>query len=137
MFFIKYFCKLSLALVIGFYGLSSSAHTVDELDSKQQAVYGHLTKTLRCVTCPNQAIADSHAPVAESMREEVLEKVLAGQTDEEIIDYFVKRYGEYVVYQPSFSAKTFILWVGPFIFMLLGGAILAYQVFRGKTKSHA
>lgn len=137
MFLVKYFYKLSFALIIVLYGLHSSANTVDELDSKQQAVYLHLTKTLRCVTCPNQAIADSHAPVAESMREEVLEKILAGQTDEEILEYFVKRYGEYVVYQPSFNAKTFILWVGPFIFMLLGSAILAFQVIRGKTKSHA
>lgn len=134
---VKYFCKLCFFLIIGLYGLNSAAHTLDELDSKQQTVYLHLTKTLRCVTCPNQAIADSHAPVAESMREEVLEKILAGQTDEEIVDYFVKRYGEYVVYQPSFNAKTFILWVGPFIFMLLGSAVLAYQVIRGKTKSHA
>lgn len=100
---------------------------------EQQQTYDHLTHLLRCVTCPNQTIADSNAPVAESMRAEVLNRVLAGQSEDEIIHYFVQHYGDYVVYQPAFNPKTIVLWLGPLFLVLIGLVLMGLQIKKGKT----
>lgn len=101
-------------------------------NDEQQIVFDQLSKTLRCVTCPNQSLADSHAPVAESMREEIYNMVLEGQGAEKIRAHFIARYGDYVVYQPPFNHKTWALWFGPFILLCMGGGLLAFQIFKSR-----
>jgi cytochrome c-type biogenesis protein CcmH len=74
-----------------------------------------LIKEIRCVVCQNQTIADSNAPLANDLREKVYQLVNAKKSNEEIKDYLVKRYGEFILLKPRFNKLTFILWAFPFI----------------------
>lgn len=111
--------------------ISFNVNAEYQFDSEQQQVsFEHLTKRLRCVTCPNQSIADSQAPVAEAMRDQIIDMLKKGQTEVQIEDYFIERYGDYVRYQPRFKSNTILLWMGPFILLTIGGCILGAQLFR-------
>jgi cytochrome c-type biogenesis protein CcmH len=102
---------------------------VFESPVKVQA-YEQLIKELRCVTCPNQSIADSQAPVAQAMREDIFQRLAAGESSQSIRDYLLVRYGDYVLYRPRVKAATWFLWAGPFL--LLGVGLLG---FRSRIKS--
>ena len=79
-----------------------------------------LTSDLRCLVCQNQSLADSHADLAIDLKNQVREQMRAGRSDAEIRDYMVARYGDFVLYDPPFKLSTALLWVGPFVFLLLG-----------------
>ena len=79
-----------------------------------------LTSELRCLVCQNQSLADSHADLAIDLKNQVREQMRAGRSDAEIRDYMVARYGDFVLYDPPFKLSTALLWVGPFVFLLLG-----------------
>lgn len=93
-----------------------------------------LSENLRCLVCQNESLASSHAPLAEDLRREVREQMKKGMTDEQIIDYLVARYGDFVLYKPPFKSYTLLLWVGPFLLLLAGGAGLFFQL-RKRRKS--
>ncbi len=111
-------------LFIVFLGLNASIvkavdiYTFDTPD--QQARYLYLTKTLRCPKCQNQDIADSNAPIAADLRREIHRMLLQGKTNDEIVQFMVDRYGEFVVYLPRFDRSTWLLWLGPFGLALTG-----------------
>ena len=73
-----------------------------------------LSEKLRCLVCQNQSLADSNAELAQDLRVKLREQVQAGRSDEEIMDYLVQRYGDFVRYEPPFKASTALLWIGPF-----------------------
>lgn len=104
------------------------AFEASALTPEQHQSFQSLSKNLRCVTCPNQSLADSRAPVAESMREEIYEMVLKGMSEGQIKHYFVERYGEYVLYAPPFKLKTALLWMGPGILLMLGIGFMLRQL---------
>jgi cytochrome c-type biogenesis protein CcmH len=79
-----------------------------------------LEEKLRCLVCQNQTLADSSAELAGDLRKQVREQVAAGRSDDEIIEFLVQRYGDFVRYEPPFKATTALLWIGPFA--LLGAA---------------
>ncbi len=87
-----------------------------------------LTSKLRCMQCQNETLAASHAPLAEDLRREVREQIRAGKTDEEITDYLVARYGDFVLYDPPVRTYTLLLWFGPLLFVLGGAGVLLYQL---------
>jgi len=80
-----------------------------------------LSEELRCLVCQNQTLADSSAPLAEDLRKEIREMAAKGMSDQEIIDYLVARYGDFVRYRPQLKASTALLWLGPFALLLAGG----------------
>ncbi len=82
--------------------------------------YQNLTEELRCLVCQNQNIADSHAELAQDLRRKVYEKLNAGESNAQIIDYMTERYGDFVLYRPPFNVKTLILWLAPVLTILLG-----------------
>ena len=84
---------------------------------------------LRCLVCQNQTIADSHAELAIDLRNQVIAQVRAGKTDEEILQYMVDRYGEFVLFRPRMSVGNILLWAGPFV-LLIGGALLVVRIVR-------
>jgi cytochrome c-type biogenesis protein CcmH len=90
-----------------------------------------LGKQLRCVVCQNQSIDDSNAELAQDFRRIVRERVVAGESDEQILQYMVDRYGEFVLLKPPITTGTIILWAGPFAVLLLGAGI-AYTTARRK-----
>ena len=85
---------------------------------------------LRCLVCQNQTIADSNAELAADLRNQVREKVRQGQSDGEIIDFMVARYGDFVLYRPPFKATTLLLWLGPLLLLATGLAILFRRLAR-------
>ncbi len=98
-------------------------------DPVQEAEAKKLMEELRCLVCQGQSIADSDAPLAGDMRNEVRSKIAAGESPEEIRSWLVARYGNWVDYDPPFDAATAFLWFGPLLFLALGGW-LAFGRFR-------
>ena len=83
-----------------------------------------LSAKLRCLVCQNQSIDDSDAELAKDLRVIVRERLVAGDSDEAVIDFIVARYGEFVLLHPRFGPHTWLLWVSPFVLILLGGVSL-------------
>ena len=83
-----------------------------------------LSEKLRCLVCQNQTIADSNAELALDLRRQIHEQIAAGKSDDEIVDYMVARYGDFVLYQPPVKATTVLLWAGPALLVLLGFFVL-------------
>ncbi|MFK8053654.1 MAG: cytochrome c-type biogenesis protein CcmH [Woeseiaceae bacterium] len=94
-------------------------------DDVLQARYKQLVAEVRCLTCQNQSIKDSNAPLAVDLREVVREQIAAGKTDREILAFLQARYGDFALYRPPFSARSALLWLSPLILLLIGG----YAVF--------
>ena len=87
-----------------------------------------LSTELRCLVCQNQTLADSHAELAVDLRNRIRELMKQGQTDAQVIDFLVARYGEFVLYRPRFEIKTILLWLGPALLVIAGlGALVATQ----------
>lgn len=91
-------------------------------DPATEARFQHITKELRCLVCQNQSLADSHAELAGDLRREVYEMVEAGKSDPEIIDFLVKRYGDFVLYRPPLDLRTAALWIGPMVLLALAAS---------------
>lgn len=87
-----------------------------------------LSELLRCLVCQNQSIADSHADLAIDLKNQIREKMKAGESDKQIIDYMVARYGDFVLYKPPVKATTLILWVGPFVLLAGGLGLLVFKL---------
>ncbi len=115
--------------------LAIDDHTPFE-DPELQARYDRLTEELRCVKCQNQTIGDSNAGIAKDLRVKVREMLLAGRSDEEILDYMVARYGQFVLYRPPFNPSTWLLWLGPFL-LLGGGGLVVVNTIRSRAGSDA
>ncbi len=81
---------------------------------------------LRCLVCQNQSIDDSNAPLAHDLRVIVRERLVAGDTDEQVIDFVVERYGDYVLLKPPFKADTLLLWAAPILALIGGGLIVLF-----------
>ncbi|WP_422373568.1 cytochrome c-type biogenesis protein [Hoeflea sp.] len=93
-----------------------------------------LSLNLRCLVCQNQSIDDSNAELARDLRLLVRERLEAGDSDEEVIDYIVSRYGEFVLLTPRLSFQTVLLWGAPVLILLIGGGIMmTYARGRGKA----
>ncbi|MEQ1487826.1 MAG: cytochrome c-type biogenesis protein [Methylotenera sp.] len=101
-----------------------------------EAQVQRLSTELRCLVCQNQTLADSHAELAEDLKQEIREMAAKGMTDQAIIDYLVERYGDFVRYRPPLKASTVLLWVGPFALLLAGGFGLFLKL-RGRQKMNA
>jgi cytochrome c-type biogenesis protein CcmH len=91
-----------------------------------------LSHELRCLVCQNQTLADSNAPLAVDLRNQIREQLEAGASERDVIDFMVARYGDFVLYRPPFKTGTLLLWLGPFLLLLAGGALLAKRISRGQ-----
>jgi cytochrome c-type biogenesis protein CcmH len=103
-------------------------------DASVEARVKSLGEELRCLVCQNQTIADSSAPLALDLRNQIRTQVAQGRTDGQIRDYMVERYGDFVLYRPPFKATTAILWIGPFALVLAGFAIAVAVVKRRRRE---
>lgn len=92
-----------------------------------------LAENLRCLVCQNESLASSHAELAEDLRREVREQMSKGMSDQEIIDYLVARYGDFVLYDPPMRRYTLLLWFGPFVLLLVGIGVLVYQLRKRRA----
>lgn len=124
---------LSLCLLLNVFLLNAAevdTHTFE--NEVMQKRYNALVKELRCPKCQNQNLADSNSPIASDLRQEVFELLQARKSDIEIVDFMVKRYGDFVLYRPRVSGLTYLLWYGPAILLLIG-VIVVIMVLRKKA----
>jgi cytochrome c-type biogenesis protein CcmH len=101
----------------------------------EQERYLRFTAELRCPKCQNQNLADSNAPIATDLREQLYRLLREGRSDDEIVDFMVTRYGEYVLYKPRIEPRTWLLWGGPFL-MLAAGMVVAVSILRRARARH-
>jgi len=119
-------CALLLALVAGtaFAQKVSDPSPLRFRDAAEEARFHALVVELRCVMCQNQSLADSNAQIANDLRREVLSLMREGRSDQDIREFLVARYGEFVLYRPQVGARTWLLWFGPLLFALAGGFVI-------------
>ena len=93
----------------------------------------NLAHQLRCLVCQNETLADSQAPLAADLRNQIREQLAAGKSEQDVVDFLVARYGDFVLYNPPFKANTALLWLGPFLFLALGAFALVRFVRRRRV----
>jgi cytochrome c-type biogenesis protein CcmH len=93
-------------------------------DPALEARARELSAQMRCLVCQNQSIDDSDAPLAKDLRVLIRERLTNGDSNDQVVDYLVSRYGEFVLLKPRFTVQTMILWAGPFAILLIGGLML-------------
>ncbi len=98
--------------------------------SAQEERFQQLTQELRCLVCQNQSLADSHADLAGDLRREIYAMLREGKTNQEVIDFMVQRYGNFVRFRPPVDIKTYALWFGPLLLLFAGGWLLARRLRR-------
>ena len=105
-------------------------------DEALDALLKALESQLRCIVCQNQTLAESNAPLAEDLRQEVRELAVSGKSDDDIRAYLVARYGDFVLYKPPVKSTTWLLWFGPFL-LLATGAIAWWLIVRRRAAQRA
>ncbi|MGH8196744.1 MAG: cytochrome c-type biogenesis protein [Steroidobacteraceae bacterium] len=121
--------------------LGASAVAIDTgqrlQDPAQQARYERLIRDLRCLVCQNESVADSNAMLANDLRREVRELIVAGRSDAQIRAFMTERYGDFVLYRPPVKPRTWLLWSAPVLFLLGGLGVVAVVVLRRARAARA
>ncbi|CAA7617157.1 cytochrome c-type biogenesis protein [Magnetospirillum sp. UT-4] len=126
---------LILACLTAFAGPAIAADPSEMLkDPALESRAQHLGKELRCLVCQSESIEDSNADLARDLRVIVRERIQSGESDDQVMQYVVDRYGDYVLLRPPFKASTLVLWVGPFA-LLLAGLAAAAAFYRRRTNA--
>lgn len=125
-----------LVALLLFLPIAAGAVQPDEMlaDPGQEARARAITRELRCVVCQSESIDDSNADIARDLRLMVRERIVAGDTDAEVLDYVVDRYGEFVLFRPPFAWRNAALWLaGPAIFLVGAGLAFGFVLRRGRA----
>ncbi len=122
---------LGLFVVSGFVGATDLSSYAFE-DKEEEQAFRELAAKIRCLVCQNQSLVDSDAALASDLRREVYVLWKEQKSEEEIIDFLVSRYGDFVLYDPPFKPSTYILWFGPFFLFIIGIYILL-RTLKSKT----
>lgn len=122
-------------LIALFFVAIGAAHAAD-LSGEQDARYHALIQELRCLVCQNQSIAESNAPLAADLRDQVSTQIAAGKSNGEILDYLTARYGDFVRYRPPLNSHTFLLWFSPGL-LLIAGLVIAWRIARRRVTAPA
>ncbi|HJP35817.1 MAG TPA: cytochrome c-type biogenesis protein [Gammaproteobacteria bacterium] len=125
----------TLVLCIALAGAANAADLPVSFESPDaRDRYDTLLEELRCLVCQNQSLADSHADLAQDLRDEVYAMVVDGKDNETVIDFMVARYGDFVRYKPPVKSSTWLLWFGPLLLLLLAATIV-YITTRARNRT--
>ena len=128
-----------LAILAALLALGGQALAIDSEAAFEDPVLQHryetINRELRCLVCQNQTIADSNATLAQDLRREVREMIAAGKSDDEIREFMIERYGDFVLYRPRMTAQNFLLWAAPVLLLLIAAAVLVRVVRRRAQES--
>ncbi|HEU0290139.1 MAG TPA: cytochrome c-type biogenesis protein [Burkholderiales bacterium] len=120
---------LILVLAVGRFAWAGEAAPA-AADPALEARVNALATELRCLVCQNQTLADSNAPLAVDLRNQIREKMQQGASERGVVDFMVARYGDFVLYRPPLKATTVLLWAGPLLLLIAGIAILYHRLAR-------
>lgn len=128
----KIYTALSVAALALLVATTSFAVEPDEMlaDPALEERARIVSQDLKCVVCQNETIDESNASLAQDMRRLVRQRILAGDSNQAVLDYMVDRYGDFVLLRPRVTGQTLLLWFGPFALLLLGGLIVARYIRR-------
>jgi cytochrome c-type biogenesis protein CcmH len=131
--------KLALAALLGFLAiapaLAAEGARVDPLTDPALETRAHnLEKELRCLVCQGQSLAESNAGLASDLRKLIRDRIAAGQSDTQIKDFLVGRYGAFILMKPPLREDTFLLWFGPVLLILVGAGAVAIIVARARRR---
>ena len=133
--------KRWLAAVVFGLTLTGVAHaaidTYEFANDAERDRFRELTKELRCPKCQNQDIADSNAPIATDLRREIYRMLGEGKDNQQILDFMVARYGDFVLYKPALTSKTAVLWFGPLALLVGGLVVIGVIVGRRRRTEQA
>ena len=121
---------LLLAVFVSVSLLSINVKAIENANPQTEQRIRQLSEKLRCLVCQNQSLADSNAELAQDLRQQLREQVAAGRSDDQILDYLVQRYGDFVLYEPPFKATTVLLWIGPFVLLAAAALVLVATLRR-------
>ncbi|MBK8816365.1 MAG: cytochrome c-type biogenesis protein CcmH [Methylococcaceae bacterium] len=127
-------------IVFLFFLVSAQVYAVDTHqlpNPEQQKTYESIISELRCLVCQNQTIADSNAELAADLRRQVYDMLMQGKSKDEIHQFMTERYGDFVLYNPPFKAKTGFLWLGPVLFLVIGLIMIIWFIRRKKQATVA
>lgn len=129
----------TILLALALTGLSASSMEATPLsdDPALEVRVQRMAADLRCLVCQNESIAGSHADLAIDLRRQIREHAKAGKSDDEIVEFLVDRYGDFILYRPPFKPSTWALWVGPFAMLVLAAGILARAITRRRRGAPA
>ena len=118
----KFISKLVFLITVSysFVTIAAPIETFKFDSPETEKVFHKLSEEIRCLVCQNQNIAESNADLAKDLRLEIYTMLSQGKTEDEIVDFMVDRYGDYVLYRPPFKPMTWLLWFGPFIIFVIG-----------------
>lgn len=119
-----YQLPLALFLLVMASPLLAGIETYTFETPEQERIYHKLTEELRCLVCQNQNIAGSNAELAQDLRKKAYEQVKQGKSEDEVVEWMVDRYGDFVLYRPPVKATTLFLWAGPLLFLLIAFVVL-------------
>jgi cytochrome c-type biogenesis protein CcmH len=124
-----------LLMLLSSFLLSAAIDVYKFDDPEKEQRFHQLAFELRCPKCQNQNIADSNAEIAQDLRTKIYQMLNAGKNDNEIVDYMVERYGDFVLYEPRVKPQTYLLWYGPGLFLLLG-LIVVFFIIRSRKQAY-
>jgi cytochrome c-type biogenesis protein CcmH len=129
--------RVLVPMVLGmllFAGAASALDANGQLeDPVLQARFESITKDLRCLVCQNESIADSNVQLAMDLRRQVQEMLVAGKSDEAILDFMTARYGEFVRFKTPVEPKTLLIWCAPIVFLVIGCAVV-FRIVRRRSR---
>jgi len=127
---------LILLLGLPWFALAQLAQDADTPDPALDNRVRELSQQLRCLVCQNETLADSQADLAADLRREIREQMKAGKSDKEILGFLTDRYGDFVLYRPPVNRRTYLLWLGPFVFLAAGLAALFRYIRYRREQIH-
>jgi cytochrome c-type biogenesis protein CcmH len=128
---------VALAMLLGtFSALAREAAPLAD-DPRVEARLVVIAEELRCLVCQNESLIASRAGLAMDLKHEVREQIKAGKSDQEIRDFMVQRYGDFVLYRPPLKSSTVLLWIGPFVLLVAGFAVVWIFVRRRRAMQSA
>ena len=130
---------LTLFTALFLFGGAAHAQAIEPMpfaNHAQELRFQQLTRQLRCPMCQNETLADSNAPIARDLRNQIFKLMQQGQTDQQIKDYLVARYSNYVLYDPPLKPYTWLLWFGP-LGILLGGGCVVWVAIKKRQRDAA
>jgi len=121
---------MRLFTIIFLLSVSAPLHAVIETyefsEDQQRERYNQFIEELRCPKCQNQNLSGSNSPIAADLRRELYRLLSEGKNDDQIVEFMVDRYGDFILYRPQFKPETAILWLSPVIFLLIGAIVFMF-----------